>query len=341
MAALVFTGCQKDVVLNEVPQDQPIAFGTYLGRDAQTKASELTTESMKTNGFGVYAYYTTSDWNSATGKTPNFMNNQLVKYETSSWTYSPTKYWPKNSTDRLSFFAYAPYSLTSPVTTNNNQVPFLNVTVDQDITKHIDYTYAVENWTATGTPVSLYNLTSSAGQIELLFKHAMSRVGFTVKHNLPNVNDGQTSISVSSIKIDGTFVKTNSFTLDEGTWGTGITDSYEFNLGSSNLDVNSSNGSTVNKNNSYLFLIPQENSEFTIEVAYTITTKDPAYDSGPSAGDGKVEFSNTVETSTITHTFVAGKAYNFVLTVGLDAITFNAEVDSNWNSSDVTVTGNI
>lgn len=117
LAAVTITSCQKDQVINQVPQEQAIEFGTYVGRDAQTKATsihtaELLQSNSSENGIGVYAYYTNnSTWDGTiTSFQPNFMKNQNVTYSEDNWTYTPVKYWPNEEADKLSFLAYYPYS---------------------------------------------------------------------------------------------------------------------------------------------------------------------------------------------------------------------------------------
>ena len=69
-------------------------------------------------GFGVFGYYSSNDEYDANSSTPNFMYNQPVTYKSGVWTYSPVKYWPNefgdgansDDLDRVSFFAYAPFT---------------------------------------------------------------------------------------------------------------------------------------------------------------------------------------------------------------------------------------
>ena len=65
-AAVSFTACQKDEVISEMPQDNAIGFGTYVGRDAMTKVASVDTEGKlqaDSRGFGVFAHYTEeSEW---------------------------------------------------------------------------------------------------------------------------------------------------------------------------------------------------------------------------------------------------------------------------------------
>ena len=111
----------QPVVTNNVP----MAFGAYVNR-ATTRAGAsgvLTndgadgTVSLKTQGFGVFAYHTDDKLYSPIYQ-PNFMYNNWVHNDGGdNWTYEPVRYWPNETganavsanVDRLSFFAYAPY----------------------------------------------------------------------------------------------------------------------------------------------------------------------------------------------------------------------------------------
>ena len=106
---------------------------TRAGQDGN-----MTTATMASTGFGVFAYYTESDTygqfrrstytaesagSATSSKVINFMYNQQVistdPYTT--WTYAPLKYWPNGNAaadnigatgtpgGNVSFFAYAPY----------------------------------------------------------------------------------------------------------------------------------------------------------------------------------------------------------------------------------------
>lgn len=122
----------------------PVQFGTYMGK-VGTRAAGNAYEGAITNtqlqgtwdhdgdggtaeisvGFGVFAHHNTSAYNSLTSRKPNFMYNEHIKYATDHWTYDNIKYWPNGqstttaaddesatstSTNKVSFFAYAPHA---------------------------------------------------------------------------------------------------------------------------------------------------------------------------------------------------------------------------------------
>ena len=54
---LVGTGCSSDEVVNDYSPENAIQFGTYVGRDAQGRASVIDDTNLGTLGFGVYALF--------------------------------------------------------------------------------------------------------------------------------------------------------------------------------------------------------------------------------------------------------------------------------------------
>ena len=214
VAAIVLSACAK--IETEKPVvDEPINFAAYSG-NAITKAGaygEETTASLKTNGFGVFAYQTTGDYSSSA--TPNFMYN--TKVSTASWTYSPVKYWPNQiqagntdaqpatafQADKVSFFAYAPHvtatASTGAVASTDEGIialtansasgdPKVTYKVTDDLDKQVDLLWAVSNgatWTnvagGANTPTDgkpYLNLQKPAigTAIHFYFKHALAQI---------------------------------------------------------------------------------------------------------------------------------------------------------------------
>ena len=139
-AALALTACSSD---NEATQTatqqsapQAVAFDTYTTETTRAGDAGIQTNATLQadgKGFGVFAQHSdNAGYSASTG--PNFMYNEHITYSASAWTYSPLKYWPNETakdnqdpsgsgdgpatstgTDKLSFFAYAPY--VAPSTT--------------------------------------------------------------------------------------------------------------------------------------------------------------------------------------------------------------------------------
>ena len=175
-AAVLFTACQKDQTLSEVTEDNTaIGFGTYVGRNPQTKASDANLTSLQNSGFGVFTFYTVDALSQGVhvNNTPDFFHN--VQVSGADWSYDNTKYWPYSG--YLSFYAYAPFnnstesniSEVSEITTSG--IPHLTFTVPAEVSDQTDLLYA--------TP--LMNLQSTEGKVKFTFNHALSRIAFSVE----------------------------------------------------------------------------------------------------------------------------------------------------------------
>ena len=143
LAAMLFAGCTSSdelTTLESIKQAEnaptPISFGTYMGKTG-TRAgyvgpiTQIELQDGKsgsnTKGFGVFAHYASDGtaYNNLTSRIPNFMYNEQVYYDASTWKYDNIKYWPNGtntstsaadnanatstSDNKVSFFAYAPY----------------------------------------------------------------------------------------------------------------------------------------------------------------------------------------------------------------------------------------
>lgn len=330
LAVLVFVGCTKDEVKSSV--DNAIEFGTYLGRDAQTKGSVFDTDDMKTQGFGVFAYYT-NDQKYSAAATPNFMNNQQVTYVGSAWTYAPVKYWPNEATDYVSFFAYAPYREGFSVPTSGD--PVISFAVGTDVTNHIDLV-AAENSHIDCQKQAVNDV------IKFTFKHALSRVGFKVEAVIDEVNDQEngatpdtdnqdnviadkTTISVQEVELIGDFYTTGKLNLNGAVWTpdeAGKTGSYTLKAEDFTTIANAVtiDPEVLNKDTEYMMLIPTKTIAVQVRVKYTFTTVDDKLSGGASVVE------NNITSDEFPFTFDQGKAYTFVLHLGLTSVKLDAEV---------------
>ncbi len=339
-AAIMMVGCSNDQVVSEMPQDNAINFGMYFGRDAQSRAAIMDLDDLKTQSFGVFAYYTdNSDYVEGTS-TPNFMFNQNVKWNgTDAWVYSPLKYWPNEATDKLSFFAYAPHmeqsngNITLGSFTNASaSAPSITYTLDADQSTHVDLLWAA--------PVENKTKQTTTEKVHFVFKHAMSRIGFKSVAVIdessndangdiddgahPNPLDGNTKITLESIKLTGNFYQGGKLNLATGAWSdyvTAASKEYNWYLADfKNNDVTTTKTVVLN-DDKYLTVLPHTSSQqIQIEVVYTVKTTDASLAAGYS------EVTNTIVSDPFNFTFKQGYAYNFVLHVGLTSVKFSAEV---------------
>ena len=353
-AAIMMVSCSNDQVVSKMPQDNAINFGMYFGRDAQSRAAIMTTDDLKEQSFGVFAYYTDNSNYTEGASTPNFMFDQNVKWNGSAWAYSPLKYWPNETADRLSFFAYAPHTsepngniaLAAGFDNASASAPSITYTLNADQSKHVDLLWAAPH----------YNLPKQTitGDVKFIFKHAMSRIGFksvAVIDESSNDNngdsddgthtnslDGNTKITLKSIKLTGNFYQGGTLNLATGVWSDHVAAaSTEYNWATAdflNDDVTTTKAVVLN-NDKYLTVLPHTNNQqIQIEVVYTVNTTDTSLAAGYS------EVTNTIVSNPFDFTFEQGYAYNFVLHVGLTSVKFSADVTP-WTTNEEDIVVNV
>lgn len=107
--AAIFAACTNDSVRENIADDQvEIGFSTYIQKPVASKADNSNAEEVNSlsdyhTTFVVNGYKTIGSDNE-----PVFAD-QLVKYVSSAWTYSPKKIWDKSASG-YSFFAAAPFA---------------------------------------------------------------------------------------------------------------------------------------------------------------------------------------------------------------------------------------
>lgn len=243
-AVAALCSCSNNEVL-EAPESlkTPIAFGTYVGNSVDGRAADGDLAGMKTGtntdgctinkGFGVFAYYTAQNtW--TTSDKPNFMYNENIQWNGSAWRYTPLKYWPNNSRDKVSFFAYAPYDAgsTSNFTFTESATmtePKFTFTVNPTVKQQQDLLIAkivnqIKQTNVDNAAISIIN-----DKVTFNFEHALARIGFKVQAIVDNVNspatgteartpnagilDAKTTISVQKVELIGNFYATGTVDL--------------------------------------------------------------------------------------------------------------------------------
>lgn len=338
------TSCSSDEDFkNQVDESNAIQFGTYVGRNSKllsTKAIE-NLDSLKKQGFGVFAFYTgQSDWDGYDGvakETPNYMNNQKVVWNNTdqAWTYSPLKYWPNNTGDKVSFFAYAPYDASKAWKTNS--VGYITFTVDNDVTKQVDLLCCkgVTNQTKQST----------TGKVTFNFQHALARIGFTAAYAADETTVGNnklypnTTITINKVVLrkadattetEGAFYTNGDLSMVNNDWDISRSQGLQaFTLNSDNFESNVLNSTVnkidlLNKKDSYIMIIPQ-NTEFEVYIEYTVTTTDSSL-----PGD-KSEIANKITTKVSAINFEANKSYTLNLVLGMTSVKIDA-VYNDWEN---------
>jgi len=253
VAAIVLASCAKTVDFSKsTGQGSPVSFGVYVPQTKAGAAGQTTTTSIQRSeasggGFGVFAYYTNDGAYSASA-TPNFMYNQGVFYNTSKWEYTPVKYWPNEygsgahsaSTDKVSFFAYAPYvatasgsyGITAFAPANNAAGdPTVTYVIDPTPSTAVDLCWAVNE--STGLPWLDQTKQTTSGTIAFQFKHALARFNVNVRgfFDAVRASDGEistadvtdsTKITIEKIEIKGTFAPSGVLNLNNTSANTAL-----------------------------------------------------------------------------------------------------------------------
>lgn len=178
----LFASCSQTDDMEELPV--PVGFIPTI--EAQTRGTDYNKDNLPS--LGVLAYFTQGSGFNAASSTPNFMYNQIVTRGSGSWEYTPTKYWPANSNDKLTFFAYAPHNatgLTLPGSTDAGYPSF---------TYQVQATEAAQADLLLAKPVP--DKTASNGTVNFSFKHALTRVVLNVE-----AGSGFTGVSINSLSI--------------------------------------------------------------------------------------------------------------------------------------------
>lgn len=352
MAALTLVSCSSDdldSLSDNSSKNEAISFDGYLGRSAVavngTRGSVETKETLKNKGFGVFGNYIADAGQTSDA---NFFKNQKVTYSGTKWTYTPLKYWPTNG--KIDFLAYAPFKDGQELKANTTTFDF---TVEPKAADQIDLLWA----NATGQIKTNFEGTTKE-KVKFLFKHALSRLGYTVKLS-GNYNSSDATFTLKKITLAGSlddetkgaFYKSGTIDLAKtgtkeelsktntatGLWNE-ATGKQNFTWFEGSYIVKNSDKKHPTKLNpttskdedysdkDYLFVIPQDFSS-TAEGAdklYVIVEYDVTYNSGT-----KTTITNKVYKK-LPIDLMQGKAYMLNLTIGLP-IEFDADV-TDWTT---------
>ena len=263
------TSCTQNELMNNEQNGRLLTFGTYVGNAIEARAGgTLVTNTTLPIGqaFGLFCYMHTGDWATASTNA-NFMYNQMVSVSgtatAQTFTYSPVKYWPNNSSDKLSFLAYYPYkgadiafkdAADADYTPSTHGMPKAHFTVQPTAADQVDFMYAD---LAT-------DQTKAVGKVDFTFKHALTRLQFKAKHS----GTGSVEIKITNVTVKaaskGTFDFSNATWTADGTTEANflLTDYINTVLTTTATDV------TTAADKNTLLMIPQDLTDVEIEVTY-------------------------------------------------------------------------
>lgn len=164
LASLMAFGCNK-VETPEITYDGAMRFNVEY---PATKATETAFEAGDKMGVYITGYENGKPLALELGG--NFKNNNPVTFDGSRWTADPVIYWDEDI-EQYNVYAYYPFSHPSSV----DEMPF-SVALDQRPEETADALSAYE--ASDFLYASKKGVTSEDGEVNLLFKHKMSK--FTV-----------------------------------------------------------------------------------------------------------------------------------------------------------------
>ena len=270
------SGCQAEDDAPDIPQVTiPVGFS---GDVPETRAAKEYVSAADLTAIGVFAYFTNGMF-SEDSSTPNLMYNQQVKRDPDdgSWTYSPVKYWPNNTTDKISFFAYAPYVDDAASDGSNFAFkgmteagfPALTYTVPAVENNQVDLLAAV--------PLMDQGYDNgNSGTVKFLLKHALTKVKVCIESKDDIDGKTVTAFSITSAK-SGTLTFRAPDAGNAGDTGTEWTyptpEATETFMASAINFAVPPKGSTMEKKQfATFFLLPQgEGSTFSI--TYTVPSE--------------------------------------------------------------------
>lgn len=309
MAALAITSCSQNEEFEAPSQKVEIGFNTMVSKT--TRAAVANLDTLKKDGFTVYAYNTgTTDVGNGLFTKP-IMEGVKVTFST-NWTMTGTFYWPL--TDKVQFYAYATNAGAEYVVPTTGY-PAVNYTVSDVVAEQKDFVVSkVEN----------AQKSAGTGEVALLFAHALTQVNFSVKAADANI------YKISEVKITGVANKGTYSFANGGKWSiiAGTTGSYSYPLAENHSFSGGNIAASLDQTNGALMLMPQalpDNAN--ISISYTVL-------------DAKGQVISSADKTLIslkgTTAWEAGKKVRYTLELDNDAvaISFKPEV-GNWDGPDV------
>lgn len=365
MAALSLAACSENEVIDVNPDAHPaISLDVYTG--VQTKGTETTTTTLKENnaGFGILAYKTANAWSSSkTNAKPEFMYNEHATWTNGSpgsWSYpSAPLFWPSN-TDKITFFAYAPYESAPSVGTNKKitlsaktkegapEITF-EVKTSNDWKDMVDL--VVDGRTDIQDQTSATTSTGSAGTVKFKFSHILTKIA-DIKVKPDQTLGSNTKLYVTGLKLvpgSNTLQSKAIYKFENDEWAatspgaTYFSSDQDFttflnkttpsNWGysTSSVDVsNNSSAASLFKTGEALYFIPVDNATGTgtkgdlkLKISYDLVSKvDDSQNITSSVTDKEVDLPAS--------TFKKGTAHTYTLTIKMN--TIKIDVDDSWTN---------
>ena len=173
----------------------------------KSRAAIVDNDAVRVAGstFGLFAYSHAGNWGNTPSTEPNFMNDQEVKYDNGSWTYSPLKFW---TTDNISFFGYWPMMDNVTRQPDAQGVQKSTAKAEANSMPHVEFT---QKMTAADMVdfIASHEMNKKRGDgvVTLDFHHVLTRLNFKARLDrdlTANTASAATHIFVTDLKVCGT-----------------------------------------------------------------------------------------------------------------------------------------
>ncbi len=315
VAAVGFSSCSQDEVIDNVNNANAIGFSMYVGQSPIVRGD---TDDVPLNGnFGVYAIWKGNaavDWDSSTDGDENLYDNLSVTSTdgTCSIAESDTKYWSQTN-DYYSFLAYAPYSASVSYTNVASASPYISV-ADNNGTDYLIANTAGQRETNFST-----------NKVDFAFKHAMSKLYVSLNTTML----GGATVTPKSIVIGedaNGFNTSGELNLVLGNDGTPVWKSVTGGTTAGAKTLTYSAFDSSNKSTSSFLVIPSTAYKLKVSVTYDVTQGGVVYKDCKAAGN-------------VSLSLASATAYNLTVYVSLDEIEFSAAEVIGWTEG--TLSGTI
>lgn len=368
LTALAMAGCSQNEVTDINPDaHRAIGFDVYTG--VQTRGAETDLVALKVSGagFGFLAYKTEGDWSTKGGDAvPDFLYNENGKWAdgvpTGSWGYDNIRFWPTNTTDKISFFAYAPYE-ASPTDGSNNGITLSAQTakgaptLDFALTTTNNWKDMVDLVTDNRSNIQDQTATSNAGSpgtVSFKFSHVLTKVA-DIKVKPDQTLGSDIKIYVTNLKlVPGSSILQDKakYQFSDGNWVAATsgasyfsseqdlsdflnkTDKNTWGYTTKSVDIsNNATATSLFPTNEALYFIPVNNGTGTgakgdlkLKIKYDIVTKVDENKNVTSTTEKEVELP--------INTFKKGTAHTYTLTIKLNTIGITVdETITDWSTT--------
>ena len=186
---------------------------------AVSDITQIDDATLRDGGFGVYAFYTGREAFSSSKDSSEYtrfgliLNNREFEYSGSAWRNAgTTEFWPASQGEKVTLFAYAPYDTWSSTVRYTGSVPY--IVYDNYVAQNLSVSELSKQrdllWGTNTSGLAHKNVEkgdyATEGNVDMHFRHATSKVSFTVTGSLPGeVRTLVTSGNISSSNgADGT-----------------------------------------------------------------------------------------------------------------------------------------